>query len=477
MQHYVYRLRSMKSLLAEHKELEEQEIYFAPPQELNDPMEGLADVFWLGDEIVWANLFRHYLRCLERTYSFITLMGETKPIEWTYIPVAHHGDPYFTPIHQALLEQVYSGFLSEPFVSSLVTELSNRSTPTTRQELLAYLQLLHPFAISVIRKTYKRRGLAAPNQKSFEASKFREYLSNLPDVLLGMQRLSKMQVGPEDGPERLFEAHNSIMKQINLLSRYNLLDAAGSVNRNFVVFDFCEQYVKRIDELVHPSWYTSCFMMDCRNAAAWGTYGDGHQGACLIFNVEAEADRMTLPLTTINGWDSQGARRGVVNFQFYPVEYQSRHTSVDFFRSLACQPIPTLSRYWYTSPEGKRSHCGDSVLADSDVWREKYWEEFHKRLTVKLVDWKHENETRLILRGGMVDYSDKATRALKYDFNSLAGIIFGIATSTRDKIEVCRSVEEKCRLTRRKDFKFFQAFFNRHTGKIDYAEYSLLKFK
>jgi hypothetical protein len=39
----------------------EQEIYFAPPENLNDPMEGYKDVFWSGDLIAWRNLLRHYL--------------------------------------------------------------------------------------------------------------------------------------------------------------------------------------------------------------------------------------------------------------------------------------------------------------------------------------------------------------------------------------------------------------------------------
>jgi hypothetical protein len=48
-------------LLEDFRELENQEIYFASPQKLNDPMEGFKDIFWRGDEIIWANLLRHYL--------------------------------------------------------------------------------------------------------------------------------------------------------------------------------------------------------------------------------------------------------------------------------------------------------------------------------------------------------------------------------------------------------------------------------
>ena len=52
MPEFLYRFRSAKSLLGEYQELEQQEIYFAEPNELNDPVEGFKDMFWQGDEII-----------------------------------------------------------------------------------------------------------------------------------------------------------------------------------------------------------------------------------------------------------------------------------------------------------------------------------------------------------------------------------------------------------------------------------------
>lgn len=44
---FLYRFRPLKRLL-QYGELEKQEIYFASPSELNDPMEGFRDLFWRG---------------------------------------------------------------------------------------------------------------------------------------------------------------------------------------------------------------------------------------------------------------------------------------------------------------------------------------------------------------------------------------------------------------------------------------------
>ena len=56
-----FRFRSIDALLGKFQELEKQTIYFASPEELNDPMEGLRDIVWDGDKIVWTNFFKHYV--------------------------------------------------------------------------------------------------------------------------------------------------------------------------------------------------------------------------------------------------------------------------------------------------------------------------------------------------------------------------------------------------------------------------------
>ena len=48
----IYRFRSTNSLLGEHSELGTLTLYFAKPEELNDPMEGFHHFYWQGDDIV-----------------------------------------------------------------------------------------------------------------------------------------------------------------------------------------------------------------------------------------------------------------------------------------------------------------------------------------------------------------------------------------------------------------------------------------
>ena len=84
----VYRFRSMEYLLCdEYQELENQTIYFASPDELNDPMEGFRDIVWRGDRIVWANLFKHYVYCLYESYTLLDKTGDSKELGTDDIPI------------------------------------------------------------------------------------------------------------------------------------------------------------------------------------------------------------------------------------------------------------------------------------------------------------------------------------------------------------------------------------------------------
>ena len=39
------------------------------------PWEGFRDIVWKGDDIVWANLFRNYISCLNLTIALVKLQG------------------------------------------------------------------------------------------------------------------------------------------------------------------------------------------------------------------------------------------------------------------------------------------------------------------------------------------------------------------------------------------------------------------
>jgi hypothetical protein len=116
---FLYRFRPLSRLL-DKNELLNQEIFFASPDSLNDPMEGFRDIFWQGDVIVWQNLFRHYLLCLEWAYSIVVLGEESEPLSWKNIPFSNVHDVSFTQQYATRIEQLVASFRAERGVSVLV---------------------------------------------------------------------------------------------------------------------------------------------------------------------------------------------------------------------------------------------------------------------------------------------------------------------------------------------------------------------
>ena len=93
----VYRFRSIEALLDKYHELENQTIYFASPEELNDPMEGYRDVVWRGDKIVWTNLFKNYVSYLLELFGKFRRKGVFKKLSVDDIPLPGRWDIEYRP--------------------------------------------------------------------------------------------------------------------------------------------------------------------------------------------------------------------------------------------------------------------------------------------------------------------------------------------------------------------------------------------
>lgn len=475
-----YRFRSIDNLVGEeYHELESQTIYFAHPKQLNDPMEGYRDVYWQGDIIVWKNLFRHYLLCLERLCSLLAIAGETHTMSENDIPVFLSEAELPTSEYKTLFLEITSTFFSNQYLLPLIKGISERSSPIRRDELFIYLRTVHPIALEAIYKTYNKYGLASYQESpSIKADMGLSELlkSNWFEV---MERSLKENHHLEDLSSTIFFAQKQILLELDIINRYNRNNDSDYKNRTLVNTEFPERYISKIEQLIYPEWYVACFMSDYRNASVWGHYGNNHSGACLIFKADTNGEDFSLNLETITGgsWDKTrgfSPSRGFVSHKFEKVDYIKGFGEVDFFRFLGRLPIPQLNATWYLA-EGKMSTCAEDMLSDEDAWRKRYWADFQRDILVKTKDWEYEKEYRIILSSGLNSFDDKNERLLKYDFNSLAGIIFGIRTSTEDKLKVMKVIEHKCKELDRKDFKFYQASYSAKEKSIVSREMGLLK--
>lgn len=273
----------------------------------------------------------------------------------------------------------------------------------------------------------------------------------------------------------MFATTRALNGQMRFIHRYN---AVGDLDKRAVSFlhDFAESYPSQLERNLYPDWYAACFMEDCSNSSVWGTYGQAHAGVCLRFRTTLQNERHLMSLNRVRGASLEGPIRGNVVDEVQKVVYAREHPSLDFFASLGRVPTMTLNRFWYSSPDGDRSSSANRMRYDEDEWRKAYWQSFAEFTTRKLEDWSFEREYRLVLTSSVVDLTKPETRKATYRFEDLDGIVFGIRTPIEAKLAIARIVEEKCRATGRKDFKFFQAYYSRTKGAIERHELDLIKF-
>src|SRR5690606_4483815 len=144
------RFRSIYNLLDGHSELENQEIYFAPSRYFNDPMEGFLDIFWDGDSIVWENLLRHFLMCLEHVFALNTVVGEKIQIKAVQIPVFKNRSSYNSEAAKEVHSKIEEIFFCYDYIKNLPDSLASRTNTIRRDELITYLRLVHIYALQVI---------------------------------------------------------------------------------------------------------------------------------------------------------------------------------------------------------------------------------------------------------------------------------------------------------------------------------------
>ncbi|WP_114241905.1 DUF2971 domain-containing protein [Dyella sp. C9] len=476
MEDYIYRFRSARALLENYQELQKQSIYFAKLEELNDPMEGFKDIFWSGDDIVWGNLFRHYIQCMAHAFFFLCIAQEEHDLTWDMIPVLDARPERLTDELRVLHDEALSEVLSQSELSECVQRIAARVQPVRRNELEFYLRNVHELAVPCVARVFARRKVHPPFLGVDEAiENAKSKLAKVADSVHMVNLIEEGSSSGEHASERLFASLNEAMKQVALIDKYNGIFDASKRNSGFVFLSFPEQYVRNIERLVYPEWYTACFSKDFHNSAVWGTYGDRHQGVCLKFRVKKESEWSGLTLNRVCGWSSvTGATKGDVPHPLLPVTYQSKFVAIDFFRSLGGVSAPVLNRDWHRSQDGRVSIC-DFGGDFSEEKRDDFWKAFMVSATTKLKDWEYEQEYRLVLYGNILDFSDKADRVANYDFADLEGIIFGLNTTDADKLAIMKIIDEKCQQHQREDFKFYQAYYEHATGRIEATELGHLK--
>ena len=475
----LYRFRSIKYLFGEYKELENQTIYFASPEELNDPLEGFRNICWQGDQIVWRNFFNQYIHCLLRSTIHQKLCGDsiTRDEFEQFIPVEERRDKFLKETSQSpftnfnyLLSYIHNRIFEKYELDNFIIELGNISRKVRTDEVLLYLQVMHSVIWPEIYDSLVEHGFEQESQNQLDKMEHKPPFDSLVKLIQANDYV--------EFSEKMFESANQFLTDLFLRSKLTVRSKFQKTTEEYQRFsiveplqiDYPNSFLKQlVDRLVYPRWYAACFTRECDNSSIWGHYADGHKGVCLIFEANESAEG-TVPTITLKILSESSNKEEVwrdVPMQIHDINYAAKAGEIDFFRSIGWLPRPTLEENWYRDEEGRPSECGSHLRNNNvNAWKTDYWKVFLRDITVKTRDWKYEKESRMILTDCPFDLSDKKLRALTYDFNSLKGIIFGINTSDTDKLNTIEIIRIKCQENSRRDFEFFQSYYDHAAGCV-----------
>lgn len=275
----------------------------------------------------------------------------------------------------------------------------------------------------------------------------------------------------------ILEMQKDLLLEVDLISAYKLYDSPLNQRRWFILYEFTNAYLNKMEKLTYPEAYVACFMKDCTNAAVWGHYGDSHKGVCLKFRVKDKESAPSINLNCITGWSSKPIY-SYRPFIFREIDYTNKFPSTNFFESIGRLPIGQLTKQWYTDEEGNISQYAEHMKDKNaqEDWRRQYWNNYDSCFFIKLKDWEYEKEQRLLLSSVLDSFKDIQDRKLKYKFEDLEAIIFGMKTSIEDKIKIIKIIGEKCKENNRKEFDFYQANYSQYAGKMEIKKLNFIKF-
>ena len=473
----VYRFRDMKQLLEKYCELDRQSVYFASPEQMNDPMEGVRDIVWSGDRIVWTNLFKHYFFCLNYALVDFKVLSNSHELKPEFIPVMGAWDRKQSLQMKEMIETVWNRVYDEFRLSLLFENLEKFERKVRIGEIQLYLYLGHFPMIAKIQEAHIDCGIASEKER---IQCQHVPLNSLLKDNTFFEILHQLESEHDDFSEKWFFELKLVSESQRLRLKYNLPRHGTEIfeqNKHFLLLDFTDAYVEQLSRLLWPNWYGACFAKSHYNSSVWSHYADGHKGACLIFETKESSSGSYLELSRpeisrSHPDDFSEENRRYSPMFFHDIDYRDKAISIDFFRRLGRLPLPTLIDVWYTDEEGTNSESSShfSTQSKETVWMREYWNDFIRDICIKNTDWKYEQECRLILHGGLQEELSGSERLWNYEFESLKGIIFGIRTSDADKLKAIEIIQRKCLKSNRADFKFYQACYRPHDGMIQKRE-------
>ena len=454
-----YRLRKASRAI---DEIKEEYFYFSSPENLNDPMEWYVNLFWRGDIVVWKNLFRHYLLCLDFAI-FQHHLGIHFSVDEIVLKIHSITE---LPERRDFILGVVDRIFDDADISSFIQSISARKSKIYDDELSFYLDIFKDYAVGELVKSYKIHNAGNVPENKLTENFNRIYKKLQEDGFFCNINKYGAEGEPTEKSVRMLFMVRSAFSQPTPQSTYGDTDNPNN-SLDINMLNFSSLYIKSMKMLLFPKWSVVSFMKEFSNPTVWGHYGDGHRGVCMVFesqNVEAiECLRVWKPISC-NGGDG-GYQYGYRESGLRSVKYVKKLPEIDFFSYIGMIPIPQLMNNWYIF-KGERSPFADNLSGmNRDTRHKGQWDAFEQKTLSKLEAWNYEKESRLVY-DDLFKPIEQDGRKIKFDISQLKGVIFGFDTAMVDKITIRKIVKEKNESANGTLIDIYQAYYDHEIGSI-----------
>lgn len=432
------------------EELKNQELYFSTTPEKNDPMDGLQIVFWEGDEVLWRNLIRHYCMCILEFYLKVpsppNLSEES--IDARAIP-----RDFQTPFQDCLNQLVRDVFQQNEI--SILLRILVRKGRLYQDELASILAVFH--SIFLLRLNIACRDCFGLEMASEIAAALSSQSPNtkIEDILSHLE---------SDQIEEYFETLQSMSEQVLLGATFNNRNAAGNnkmpSNWMRLLVMFPSYYVSASARCIYPESASCSFSSANDDSALWAYYADNHRGICLVFESGGEPEAPFLEI------------RKEQRLQLLTVRCDQNAPQFNFFRGIAYLKLQEVEQFWLKDDLGESELLSSYRSFDSN----HYWAAYKEKISYKMADWRHEMEVRALQYPFGYDSLVAESKLLRYNFDSLKGIVFGLRTPEEIQLDILEAVRLKLAESDRTDFDFYKAKYSRSENRIKIRRLSLLSF-
>jgi Protein of unknown function (DUF2971) len=367
---YIYRFRPKEKCL---KEIQEKRFYFSDIPSLNDPMEGVQDIFFTTDPLLWKELINLYFIFLHYT---IKNDSNFKDIEsfWNDHTLS---DKYIKNIPHAAVFSKLLLLLSENIHSILFEKENYRIS--IEKLLPKFTELGYAIIIYILKV-----------DKDFNENSPLKSLMLYLNINIFSGELSLPP--PFDTSSKIGDCLSKLLyifniktesSELNILLAAKMMDNRPTLQYHYVLPKLIIEFLDKLKNILNSDFRILCFSADYSEPLMWSHYAYNHTGVSLIFNLKILQEDLNKTLKD--------------NLIYSEITYTN--------------DLPSLN--WF-----------DAVLNLSKD-RKDYAKSY---ITKKITNWSYEQEYRII--------TNKKDGIVEYSYGALTGIVFGMNTKVKDMVEL-----------------------------------------